>query len=189
MKKMLAVIRLATRLMVSALVFTSCAALAKERASIEKSEASLGSNVQRGQSNEAAGLARELGIEFVQGSASTLRLKRGNKSYIVDVAARTVRELDPPEAPRDTARTAIFAANDQGAGSFQKNCATCHGADGKGLSSTKTPDFTDPKLQASLSDQQMIDIISNGKNGTAMPACATSCHRMRLRQSNATCAR
>ena len=46
----------------------------------------------------------------------------------------------------------------------------CHGEDGKGYPALKTPDFTDPKVQASLTDEEMTETIKNGKKGTAMPA-------------------
>jgi cbb3-type cytochrome c oxidase subunit III len=51
---------------------------------------------------------------------------------------------------------------------FKKNCMMCHGADGKGFSALKTPDFTDPKWQASTKDKDMREVIKNGKKGTAM---------------------
>ncbi len=57
---------------------------------------------------------------------------------------------------------------------FKQKCAMCHGADGKGYASLKTPDFTDPKVQASLTDQEITEVIKNGKKGTAMPAFANS---------------
>ena len=53
---------------------------------------------------------------------------------------------------------------------FQNNCVMCHGADGKGFAALKTPDFTSPKWQASMTDKQMRDVIKNGKKGTAMAA-------------------
>ena len=40
-----------------------------------------------------------------------------------------------------------------GAAIFKKNCTMCHGADGKGFSALKTPDFTDPKWQSSNKGQ------------------------------------
>ena len=55
---------------------------------------------------------------------------------------------------------------------FKHQCATCHGADGKGYSALKTPDFTDPKVQASLTDKEIVETIKNGRKGTAMPAFA-----------------
>ncbi len=41
-----------------------------------------------------------------------------------------------------------------GAALYQQNCAMCHGADGKGFAAIKTPDFTDPKWQASRNGQR-----------------------------------
>ena len=61
-------------------------------------------------------------------------------------------------------------APDAGADLFKQKCAMCHGADGKGYPALKTPDFTDPKVQASLTDKEITDVIKKGKPGTAMPA-------------------
>jgi mono/diheme cytochrome c family protein len=55
---------------------------------------------------------------------------------------------------------------------FAKNCASCHGADGKGKAGMKTPDFTDPKVQSGLTDAQIVSAIRDGKKGTGMPAWA-----------------
>ena len=57
---------------------------------------------------------------------------------------------------------------------FKQKCAMCHGADGKGYASLKTPDFTDPKVQAALTDEDIAKTIKNGKKDTAMPAFANS---------------
>ncbi|MGD1154406.1 MAG: cytochrome c [Terriglobia bacterium] len=57
-----------------------------------------------------------------------------------------------------------------GAALFQQKCAMCHGADGKGFAAIKTPDFTDPKWQASATDKEIAEVIKNGKKGTPMPA-------------------
>jgi cbb3-type cytochrome c oxidase subunit III len=57
-----------------------------------------------------------------------------------------------------------------GAALCQQNCAMCHGADGKGFVAIKTPDFTDPKWQASVKDKEIAEVIKNGKKGTPMPA-------------------
>jgi len=59
---------------------------------------------------------------------------------------------------------------DDGADLFKQKCSMCHGVDGKGYSALKTPDFTDPKVQASLTDEEITEVIKNGKKGTAMPA-------------------
>ena len=60
-------------------------------------------------------------------------------------------------------------SDDGGGDLFKQKCSMCHGVDGKGYSALKTPDFTDPKVQASLSDKQIVDTIKNGKKDTAMP--------------------
>ncbi len=65
-----------------------------------------------------------------------------------------------------------FQAADQpdGAAIFKQRCSMCHGADGKGFAAIKTPDFTDPKWQESITDKDMVETIKNGKKGTPMPA-------------------
>ena len=55
---------------------------------------------------------------------------------------------------------------------FKQKCSMCHGVDGKGYSALKTPDFTDPKVQASLTDKEIVETIKNGKKDTAMPPFA-----------------
>ena len=63
-----------------------------------------------------------------------------------------------------------FANDTRGAAVFKGHCTPCHGKDGKGEASVGTPDFTSPKIQASLTDSEITDIITNGKKGTIMPA-------------------
>lgn len=57
-----------------------------------------------------------------------------------------------------------------GAALFKQKCSMCHGADGKGYAAIKTPDFTDPKWQASKTDKEIATTIKNGKSGTMMKA-------------------
>ena len=57
-----------------------------------------------------------------------------------------------------------------GAALFKQKCSMCHGTDGKGFAAIKTPDFTDPKWQASLNDKGIGEVIKNGKKRTTMPA-------------------
>jgi cytochrome c oxidase cbb3-type subunit 3 len=58
----------------------------------------------------------------------------------------------------------------EGAATFKRLCVMCHGADGKGASHIKTPNFTDPKWQSSTKDKEMREVIKNGKKDSAMPA-------------------
>lgn len=51
---------------------------------------------------------------------------------------------------------------------FKERCSMCHGVDGKGFPVLKTPDFTDPKWQASVKDSQLIEVVKNGKKDTVM---------------------
>ena len=49
---------------------------------------------------------------------------------------------------------------------FKNECLKCHGRDGKGSKRGKklgTPDFTDAEWQASVTDEQLINSITNGK--------------------------
>lgn len=70
--------------------------------------------------------------------------------------------------------TAAIQAADQpdAASLYKQKCSMCHGADGKGFSALKTPNFTDPKYQKSVKDKDLADAIKDGKKGTAMPAFA-----------------
>jgi cbb3-type cytochrome c oxidase subunit III len=69
--------------------------------------------------------------------------------------------------------TVVQAAEGQdGSTVYKQKCQMCHGPDGKGFPAIKTPDMTDPKWQASVSDKEMTEVIKNGKKGTPMPAFA-----------------
>lgn len=46
---------------------------------------------------------------------------------------------------------------------YQKHCAKCHLADGKGLESLKPPDFTDGKWQKAHTDAAIAKGIRDGK--------------------------
>lgn len=62
------------------------------------------------------------------------------------------------------------AAPDADAGKkiYEKNCAACHGKDGKGIM-PKMPDFSKGE-RMSKSDKDLLVSISGGVKGTAMPA-------------------
>ena len=127
-------------------------------------------------SPEPSPLAAYLGVEFVKDSTTTVLLEREGKRYLVDLASRTIREAEPlavahvPTAVPGASFATPRKDPPDGASIFKNNCAMCHGPDGKGIASMKTPDFTDPKVQASLTDKEMLDVITNGKKGTMMPA-------------------
>jgi mono/diheme cytochrome c family protein len=121
--------------------------------------------------------AAALGISFVNGSNSTVLIQRDGRTYLVDIAAQTVRETDPPAGPSQGASQAGSQPASQAAGQtpagakvFAQYCVECHGADGKGVASRHTPDLTNPQVQAALTDAQALEIIRQGKPGTAMPA-------------------
>jgi cytochrome c553 len=107
--------------------------------------------------DDSADAAKSLGLSFSSGADSTLILERDGKRYKVDVAAKTVQEIGA-------------ASSEPAAALFQKNCAGCHGSDGKGVASQHTPDFTNPVLQRSLSAEDATNAIRNGAAGGRMPA-------------------
>jgi len=56
-----------------------------------------------------------------------------------------------------------------GAGLFRAQCATCHGADAKGISSIEAPDLTQIWIRRSLSAAAVFEIIRLGIPGSIMP--------------------
>jgi mono/diheme cytochrome c family protein len=117
----------------------------------------------------------KLDIEFVPNSTSSLIVERDGKRYLVDLQTHAIREADASAAaladPKNPpAGSALVDAQPDGAAIFKQKCASCHGPEGKGINSIKTPDFSNPAVQASLTDQQITDTIEHGKPGTMMPA-------------------
>jgi mono/diheme cytochrome c family protein len=125
----------------------------------------------------ASPLAAALGVHFVEGSTTSLVLERDGKQYVVDLAAQTIREEDPvrqvasTELQQTPAASSASNAN-SGASIFRQQCSTCHGADGKGLAASGTPDLTDFRARSGIPSQRVIDVITNGKSGTAMQGFA-----------------
>ncbi len=121
-------------------------------------------------------LERALGIQFIPGSSSTVLIERDGKTYLVDLAGQTIQEQEafpagPQQAaPQLMADHASGAETPAGSKVFAENCAGCHGAAGKGSGMMKTPDFTNPAVQAALPEGSTIKTIRDGKPGTAMPA-------------------
>jgi len=52
---------------------------------------------------------------------------------------------------------------------YEQRCAMCHGADGKGITAARTPNFADSDWQAGRSDQALIDALAKGTD-KGMPA-------------------
>lgn len=125
---------------------------------------------------QADQLAQALGIQFITGSTSTLIVQCNGKRYLVDLVAHSIipapleRAASPTQAASQGARLSALESQSEGARLFAHHCAQCHGPNGKGVASLKTPDFTSPAIEASLTDAQMTEIIENGKPGTMMPA-------------------
>lgn len=115
-----------------------------------------------------------LGIEFVPDSTSTLVIERDGRRYLVDLETHAIREagVAPSDAsgPQAPGNSALAVRKPDGAPIFKQKCSSCHGPDGRGINSIKTPDFSNPAVQASLTDDQMAEIIEHGKPGTMMPA-------------------
>jgi mono/diheme cytochrome c family protein len=66
--------------------------------------------------------------------------------------------------------SAAGAAGDAKAGKiiYDKHCVACHGRGGKGIGAL--PDLSDPRTLANRSDESLIKKITNGGQGSGMPA-------------------
>lgn len=120
-----------------------------------------------GEQSSSAVLAKALGISFPSDSQSTVVIERDGKRYLIDVATKSVKELGAESSGsfEQTPDKGMQAA----ATLFSKNCAVCHGLDGKGNKSVGTPNFTDSAVQKSASDSDLQSAIQKGKGGI-MPA-------------------
>src|SRR5581483_6219371 len=116
--------------------------------------------------NASSDLEKQLGISFPSDSRSTVVLTRDGKHYLIDVSARTVKEIQGQSSSTSAAPGGSTAA---AAALFSKNCAVCHGPEGKGLKSVGTPNFTDPAFEKTVSASDMQTAIQKGKGGI-MPA-------------------
>lgn len=97
-------------------------------------------------------LANLLGISFPSDSQSTVVLTKDGKQYLIDVSAKTVKEL-PSQSSATPAAPALFS----------QNCARCHGPDGKGIKSMGTPNFSDAAFQKTVTPSAMQKTIEDGK--------------------------
>ncbi len=112
-------------------------------------------------------LANQLGISFPNGAQSSFVLVRDGRQYLIDVSAKTISEIHTTaaEGPLAAPTGEMAAARSL----FSKNCAACHGADGKGIKSVGTPNFTDPNFGRNVSAETIKLVIQRGK-GNIMPA-------------------
>jgi mono/diheme cytochrome c family protein len=110
-------------------------------------------------------------VRFVEGSTSSLIVERDGKEYVVDLTTQTIRENSAPlQAAAEVPQVPAAAAQGTGAAIFRQQCSSCHGADGKGLSGSSTPDLTNFRARSGVPTQRIVDAITNGRSGTAMPA-------------------
>lgn len=116
----------------------------------------------------SAELARSLNVSFSPGSSSVMYLERDGKRYMIDVAAKSIREASRSET---AAPAAAPQQGGNGAALFGANCSRCHGTDGKGISSVGTPDFTNSSMHSTLNTAHIEDTVRRGKNGR-MPSFA-----------------
>ncbi|REK10231.1 MAG: hypothetical protein DWQ37_16620 [Planctomycetota bacterium] len=70
---------------------------------------------------------------------------------------------NPADRPRTPAQITDFDFL------FQQNCTGCHGDDGK---FGPAPPLNDPIFLAIVPDAELLDVITNGRDGTPMPAFA-----------------
>src|SRR5688572_4095524 len=113
-------------------------------------------------------LAAALGVQFVEGSDSSLILERDGRLYVVDLATRSIRENDASvQVASANAQQAPLApaapGGSSGAAIFQQQCASCHGSNGRGLATASTPDLTDSRARAGVPLQAIVDNVMNGK--------------------------
>jgi cytochrome c553 len=132
------------------------------------SQTPLNTSAQNADGNSSSDLAKSLGISFSSDSSSSVVVTKDGRQYLVDVGTRTIKEIH--SQPSGLLQTESNTGGESKA-LFSKNCAACHGPDGKGIKSIGTPDFTDPAFQQSVSDTVLETAIEKGKGGI-MPAWA-----------------
>jgi mono/diheme cytochrome c family protein len=88
--------------------------------------------------------------------AVALLLAQASLPSPAPIAPQAVQEVTPAEV------------------TFSQRCIGCHGADGRGQTGLgrelKVPDFTSEAWQKSISDEQMLRVITEGKKGKSMMA-------------------
>jgi mono/diheme cytochrome c family protein len=77
--------------------------------------------------------------------------------------------IELPGKPNPADRPITPAERKDFAGLFAQNCSGCHGADGK---LGPAPPLNDPIFLAIVPDAELLQVVSNGRLGTPMPAFA-----------------
>jgi len=135
------------------------------------------SSVSENGSGSNPSMTDALGVHFIDGSSSSLIIERNGKKYLVDLARHAIRETAGPEVSAQTHSGGSLAAAAASSGDtrlgakiFMEKCSVCHGANGKGITAAGTPDFTSAQVQATLTEDAVINTIKHGKKGTLMPS-------------------
>lgn len=86
-------------------------------------------------------------------------------------AAQSESQSTTQNAPQPTAVAPSLPDCGQTKVIYTQRCAMCHGPDGKGRPSSRTPNFSDPAWQSSRTDAALIEALRNGTDH-GMPAFA-----------------
>ncbi|HSN25408.1 MAG TPA: c-type cytochrome [Kofleriaceae bacterium] len=90
------------------------------------------------------------------------------RAVIVLAACNQGAAKPPPAAKHEQPAAPVATRGDAGVPLYQKLCAQCHGADGKGYKSDHAPSLVNPTFLASATDDFLKRSIALGRPGTAM---------------------
>lgn len=100
--------------------------------------------------------------------AGYLKNQGGPMEYIeIELLLEWLYQMAEVEKPIDVSREPVLGDIALGAEVYEANCATCHGADGEGVSA---PALGNPVLLATATDHFLRYAISEGRDGTPMIA-------------------
>jgi len=100
--------------------------------------------------------------------AGYLKNQGGPMEYIeIELLLEWLYQMAEVEEPIDVSREPVLGDISLGAEVYEANCATCHGADGEGVSA---PALGNPVLLATATDHFLRYAISEGRDGTPMIA-------------------